>query len=109
MPEQMQRIPIWLVWLPLLISAQDLSSVAITGKVLDPHPAAVLGAQVTLARREGAVVQSTTADSSGTFRFQGVPPGEYDVRIERQGFKPSVSRVRVGNQSPRALNVLLSL
>jgi hypothetical protein len=31
------------------------------------------------------------------------------VRIEQQGFKPSVSRVRVGSQSPRPLNIVLPL
>src|SRR5207244_8799589 len=46
---------------------------------------------------------------AGTFRFEGVPPGNYEVRVEQQGFKPSVSRVRVGNQSPRPLSVVLAL
>jgi hypothetical protein len=104
----MPRVLVWLV-VPLFLNAQDLSSVAITGRVLDPHQAAVLGAQMTLTRTDGSTVQSTTADSVGAFRFQRVPPGEYEVRIEQQGFKTSVSRVRVGSQSPRPLNVVLSL
>jgi hypothetical protein len=38
-----------------------------------------------------------------------VPPGNYDVQVEQQGFKASVSRVRIGNQAPRPLRVVLVL
>ena len=38
-----------------------------------------------------------------------MPSGKYDVQIEHPGFKPSVSRVRVGNQPPRPINVALVL
>lgn len=92
-----------------ILSAQDPSRLAVSGTVLDPHQSAVLGATITLKRLDGAEVQTTTAGSSGEFRFQGVSPGNYEVRIEQEGFKPSVSRVRVGNQSPRPLSVVLNL
>ena len=77
--------------------------------VTDPHQAGVLGAKVTLTRSDGTEVQTTSADSKGAFRFEGVPSGNYDVQIEHPGFKPSVSRVRVGNQPPRPINVALVL
>jgi carboxypeptidase family protein/TonB-dependent receptor-like protein len=102
---------------PLLLStlvaailvAQTPSGVVVTGTVLDPHQAGVLGAKVTLKVADGAEVQSTSADSLGAFRFADVPPGNYDVQIEQQGFKPSVSRVRVGTQALRPLRVVLAL
>ena len=96
--------------LPSALRAQDPSGVAVTGTVLDPHLAGVLGAQVTLIRADdGTEVQSTSVDSKGAFRLEGVPPGNYNVRVEQQGFKPSSSRVRVGSQSPRPLSVALTL
>jgi hypothetical protein len=93
----------------MVLSAQDASGVAIIGTVLDPHQAGVFGAKVTLKLADGTEVQSASADSFGTFRFDGVPPGTYDLQIEQQGFKPSVSRVRVANQAPRPLRVVLAL
>jgi hypothetical protein len=93
----------------LLIYAQVPSSVTITGTVLDPHQAGVLGAKVTLNRVIGNELQTTIADAFGAFRFDGVQPGNYDVRIEQEGFRPFVSRVRVGNQAPRPMNVVLAL
>ena len=83
-----------------ILNAQGPSGVAVTGTVLDPHQAGALGAKVTLKLADGTEVQSTSADSLGVFRFADVPPGNYDVQIEQQGFKPSVSRVRLGTQAP---------
>ncbi|HYM07281.1 MAG TPA: TonB-dependent receptor [Terriglobales bacterium] len=94
---------------PMVLRAQDGSGFAVTGTVLDPQRAGVLEAKVTLKRADGAEMQVTVADSRGAFRFEGVPPGNYDVRIEHQGFKPSIARVQVGTQAPRPLTVLLAI
>src|ERR1700682_6041894 len=96
-------------FVPGMLSAQNPSSVVVTGTVLDPHQAGVLGAQVTLKQADGPKVQSASADSTGTFRFEGVPPGNYEMRVEQEGFKPSVFRVRVGNQDLRPRMVVLAL
>jgi len=71
------------------------SGVPVTGTVIDPHKAGVLGAKVTLSKAGGPETVSTTADENGTFRFDAVAPGNYGVRIEREGFKVAVARVRV--------------
>jgi len=94
---------------PAVLSAQDPSGFPVTGTVVDPRQAGVLGAKVTLRLTDGTEVQSTSADSKGAFRFEGVPPGNYDLQIEQPGFKNSVSRVRIGNQAPRPINVALVL
>src|ERR1700682_2709575 len=96
-------------FVPGMLSAQNPSSVVVTGTVLDPHQAGVLGAKVTLKQADGPKVQSASADSTGTFRFEGVPPGNYEMRVEQEGFKPSVFRVRVGNQDLRPRMVVLAL
>ena len=95
--------------LPIVLSAQDPAGAAISGTVLDPHQAGVLGAKVTLKLPDGTEVQSAAADAKGAFRFEGVRPGNYDVSIEQPGFKPPLIRVRVGNQPPRPLRVALEL
>ena len=92
-----------------VLNAQSPSGIAVTGTVLDPHQAGVFGAKVALKLADGTEVQSTSADSSGAFRFTEVPPGNYDLQIEQQGFKLSISRVRVGNQALRPLRVVLAL
>src|SRR5262245_9228888 len=94
---------------PIVLGAQDASGVAVTGAVLDPQQAGAFGAKITLRRADGGEVGSTAADSRGAFRFEGVPPGSYDVQIQQPGFKPSVSRIRIGNQPPRPFHVVLTL
>lgn len=100
---------VWCGLLALALFAQNPSGARVTGTVLDPHRAGVLGAKVTLTRVSGNEIQSTTADESGSFHFEGVPPGAYDVRIEREGFKTAVMRVRVGVEPPRPIAISLTL
>jgi hypothetical protein len=97
------------VLIPILAYAQDLTGVAVRGTVLDPGQASVLGAKVTLKRTDTNELHSTTADAAGAFRFDRVQAGEYELRIEQEGFKPYVSRLTVGSQPPRLMNVVLAL
>jgi hypothetical protein len=95
--------------LQLLAYAQVSSGVTISGTVLDPGQAGVLGAKVTLKRVDSNQVRATNADASGAFQFDRIPQGNYEVRIEHEGFKPYLSRFRVGNQPPRPMSVVLAL
>src|SRR5262249_58950649 len=57
----------------------------------------------------GVPVSSTSAGQSGDFRFRNVAPGNYEIVVDREGFKSAVTRVRVGNQPPRPLTITLTL
>ena len=58
----------------------------ITGHVKDPQGANLPGATVTLFGRERTFSLMTTTDSSGTYRFAKLAPGEYLVEAEAEGF-----------------------
>jgi len=61
---------------------------SITGTVTDPSNAVLPGVTVTLTGEKligGAETQVT--DSTGTYRFDRLPPGSYTVKLELQGFK----------------------
>ena len=70
---------------------QSAGPVVVTGVVQDQTGAVLAGASVELASVSGgaAAVQSTTADGSGAFRFEKVPPGQYELRANYEGFKPA--------------------
>src|SRR5207244_13520156 len=57
----------------------------------------------------GVVAQTTTADGTGTFRFGGVTPGQYELHARFEGFKPIVVRVRVTARSPAAQKLVLPI
>lgn len=98
-----------IVLLPSLLTAQTSSGVSVTGSVVDPHKAGVLGAKVLLSKTGASESRSSMADENGMFPFEDVAPGSYEIRVERDGFKVATTRVRVGTESPRPVTISLSL
>jgi hypothetical protein len=60
---------------------------SLVGTVLDQSNAVVVGAPVTLTSVETGEVRTGTTDSNGTFRFQNLRPGTYNVTVKAAGFK----------------------
>ncbi len=74
--------------------AQTLTG-SITGQVTDARGAALAGVKVTAVSK--ALIggsQSGVTDSSGSYTFNLLPPGAYDLKFEMQGFK-SASRAGI--------------
>src|SRR5580698_4299956 len=67
-----------------VVSAQ--SGASITGAVKDPQGQPIPGATLTLFSRTGAAGNATTSDSSGSYRFTGLPEGDYLLRAAAPGF-----------------------
>ncbi len=65
---------------------------SISGTVVDPQGAVVSGAQVKATNLETNVVSETTSDSSGLFRLNLLPVGNYNLEITAQGFKTTQSK-----------------
>lgn len=66
----------------------------VSGRVTDFKGQAVNRATVTLT---GEVTISMTTDGNGTFTFDLVKPGTYDLKAEASGKLPKAGRVTVGN------------
>ena len=78
------------------------------GQVTDESGAVIPGAKVTLNGPAGAV-KRTVADSSGSYTFAGVPPGDYTVQAsapELSQAQPEKVVLRAGSQS---LNLMLTV
>lgn len=69
--------------------AQTLTSGDVAGTVLDPTGAAVPNATVTLSSKQTGVTQTATTNSTGTFRFSLLNPGQYAVSANASGFQNS--------------------
>ena len=61
---------------------------SISGTILDSTGAAIPGAQVSLARRDGSRLQTVKTDANGEFTFPGIPADSYQVTVEAVGFVP---------------------
>lgn len=82
--------------LAVLVSAAALAQQAgvVSGTVMDQTGAAVIGAKVELASRN-VPAQSASSDNEGRYRFEGLPPGAYTVRVSASGFQSMDRRVTV--------------
>ena len=91
-----------------LALGQAVPNLAITGTVQDQTGAAFLGAQVDLLKN-GEQLRTVTTDASGTFRFDRVPAGSYEVRTRAEGFKTDTTKVNVGARPPGRLRIVLPI
>jgi carboxypeptidase family protein len=84
--------------------------VAVAGVVQDQTGAVLPGAQVELTPAGTAVASQTMVTTpTGSFRFDRVPPGSYDIRITFAGFRPNITRLRVGARPPAALTIVMAI
>lgn len=64
---------------------------------------------MTLKRADGSGEQSRSADATGTFRFERVLPGNYEIQVQHEGFKLATSRINVGSRTPARVTIVLQL
>ena len=81
---------------------------SINGVVLDPSGAAIVGAQVNLTRR-GSPTSHTSTDNSGSFHFDDVNPGDYEIDVQHEGFRETKTTVNVGTGSRRAVRIAMPI
>ena len=69
---------------------------SITGYVSDPSGAAIPGASVTVTNSATGVATKVLTDPAGLYTATNLPPGEYSLAVEAQGFKRFVQeRIRL--------------
>jgi hypothetical protein len=70
------------------VSAQTNTTAAIGGTVSDPSDSAIPGAKVVATNTESGLRRETISSSRGEYRFILLPPGNYEINVEAQGFSP---------------------
>src|SRR5262249_29599881 len=83
---------------------------SISGTVLDPSAASVVGAEVTLQNMRGTAVQPTIAtDTSGAFAFDKLPRGRSRAHVNAPGFKDLFVETTLGAKPPPPLRLTLAI
>jgi len=101
------RLLIPVLFFGVIMSAQ--TGVNVSGSVEDPSGAVIPGAQLTLMNHAAGQVRQSKSDGEGRFSFAGVPPGEYVLRGEAEGFKRFEMPVSVHNQAMTNLRLTLRI
>lgn len=90
---------------------QSPSSSAIAGTLLDPSGAAIAKAQVSLLASDGTPLAQVATDSSGSFRFNNIPPGNYTLDFHAEGFRDDrvSTTVNTKRQTPIRLTLKIAV
>jgi protocatechuate 3,4-dioxygenase beta subunit len=67
--------------------AYGQTSGEVTGQVRDQTGSSVAGANVTVTNVATNASRSSVTNEAGIYSFPSLPPGAYNVRVERAGFK----------------------
>ena len=90
-------------------SAQGLNSGTVTGVVVDPNNAVVPNARVTIANSLTAYTRVVNTDSDGSFRFNDVPPNNYEISVSASGFSSARQAVSVRTSVPISVRIPLTI
>src|SRR5690349_4993330 len=89
--------------------AQSGNSTSITGTVLDPSGAVVVGAGVEVRNPVSGYSRSAATDAAGKFTIPNVPFNPYHVTVTGEGFAPYAHDVDVKSSVPINLSINLKV
>ena len=92
------------------ISAQSVGTAGtIQGVVVDPAGAVIPGATVTIENTVTGFKRTVNTDESGAFRFDNVPPNNYQLSVSASGFNLAQQNVGVRTSVPIDLKIPLTV
>jgi Carboxypeptidase regulatory-like domain len=89
--------------------AQSVASGTVEGSVVDPTGAVVSGASVEIRNPITGYQQTTTTDTSGTFRFTNLPFNPYHIEVNQTGFAVATQDVTVRTTVPITVKISLAV
>ncbi len=89
--------------------AQALNAGTVTGVVTDPNNAVVPNATVTIANAVTGYTRTVNTDADGTFRFNDVPPNNYQLKASAPGFSSEQQSLTVRSSVPISVKVPLAV
>ena|SRR5207253_8049487 len=99
------------ILLALRCLAQDASTGAIRGIVLDPSGKSISGATVALVNDATGLHYEQASDQAGRFAFELLAPGEYSARVAADKMSPQISpniRVEIGGMAEINFSLLIA-
>src|SRR5882757_9283706 len=93
----------------VFVDAQALNAGTVTGVVTDPNGAVVPNATVTIANAVTGYTRTASTDADGAFRFDNVPPNNYQLKASAPGFTSEQQSLTVRTSVPISVKVPLAV
>src|SRR6266478_350447 len=91
------------------VAAQTLNAGPVTGVVADPNNAVVPNATVTIANSITGYTRTVNTNADGAFRFNDVPPNNYQLKASAPGFTSEQQSLTVRTSVPISIKIPLSV
>jgi hypothetical protein len=88
--------------------AQQAAASTLSGRVVDPSGAVIVDAKITATNKATGLRRETNSNEEGLFSITNLPPGEYEVKIEANGFKTALHE-SLGLPVGQVLNLNIAL
>lgn len=101
----------WVICVAVILASVAMSAQAqtqgeITGLVTDASGSVVPGASVSVTNKATGATRKATTNSEGNYAFPSLPPGMYELMVERSGFKNSrIDNIKLEVQQSARLDV----
>ncbi len=91
------RAGFFIVFILLVLHPTALLAGSLQGRLLDPDAERpVSGAVLTLLSAPSGAIHSVHSDTTGFFRLENLSTGTWDLRVERQGYRPLHDHIQIG-------------
>ena len=92
------------------LSAQQPAAGTLSGRVTDPAGAALGAVKVVITQKATGAQRETKTSDEGLFAVTGLTPGDYELKVQRNGFKSAVfASVLVGVGQNVSLDITLEV
>ncbi len=92
----------------ILVRGQ-VATAQLSGQVKDPAGAIIVGAAVRARQVATGLLRSVTTNEAGIYILPNLPPGEYEVEVSAQGFRPYRQAITLSVGQTATLDVVLEV
>jgi outer membrane receptor protein involved in Fe transport len=92
------------------LKAQQAATSTLSGRIVDPQGAVIVDAKITATQKSTGLQRPAATNSEGFYTITNLPPGEYEVKIESQGFAvKTYDAVALSVGQPLSLDVTMEI